>query len=464
MSLTLETIARDTRPCVKQGADVLMRHPLAFPQSRRCKDIIWMVVFFASAVGVPVTGIICLPSDYRKPMAFYVVCLAISVSIVTSMALAILWIRLLRTCSFIIVWFSLLFIPNVLVVGSIVMMLKGQASTLAGVALMCVAFMMYCCILICFNRFIPFTASVLKEVATIISRYSGLIVVASVGVIAIIIWCVFCILTMSMVMRYEKSAQAKSFAFAHLYYFGVSVVFVWGSAIFQNVTHVTNCGVVGRALFGLPESVCRSLLVAVTTSFGSICFGSLIVAFIEVIEMMMKAVGRDTRDRNTVQKLILGVIEFMFACIRPIIVAFDYFAYVQVSLRGFSFLQSVKATYALCTVKNVYAITSYSLVGLVVALGSLLCGIGGGLMNMLVGHFAADRYHDQFILVTNLNMFNFLFGMVFGLLVATIVLRIIMSGFATVLVCWAEDETMLSRDSQLQTLERLFSDRSLCLF
>lgn len=73
------------------------------------------------------------------------------------------------------------------------------------------------------------------------------------------------------------------------------------------------------------DSFCR----ATTYSFGSICFGSFLVALVQAL----RALANMAREHNDMQ-LLLCIVECILACIQGIIEYFNQWAYVYVGLYG----------------------------------------------------------------------------------------------------------------------------------
>ena len=101
----------------------------------------------------------------------------------------------------------------------------------------------------------------------------------------------------------------------------------------QSSVHVTVAGTVGHWWFEPAEanSFCSSavnsaFIRTVTTSFGSICFGSMIVALLETLRMLARA-ARDNDDGNAI---LLCLAECILSCLASIM---EYFNKV----RGCSF-------------------------------------------------------------------------------------------------------------------------------
>merc|ERR1739848_361395 len=94
---------------------------------------------------------------------------------------------------------------------------------------------------------------------------------------------------------------------------------------------------------------------------------------------------RRNNNGNTVTQIVLCLLDCLISCIRDMVEAFSYFAYVQVAMRGLSFWSSAKVTFTLCKWDNLFALVGTTLVGNVCAMGSLMCGLLSGLVGYLVG-------------------------------------------------------------------------------
>merc|ERR1711988_2022292 len=71
-------------------------------------------------------------------------------------------------------------------------------------------------------------------------------------------------------------------------YFGLLVAFYWGLQVTKNISHTVTVGAVGSWWFRPDDgnAVGGSLHRACTTSLGSICFGSLLVAVLRALEQL----------------------------------------------------------------------------------------------------------------------------------------------------------------------------------
>jgi len=453
----LDLLTEDSRPAVQAGGEILRIQREPFPDRRPCRDVLFAALFLVVATGLGVVawmetrGFTFKGTDFGqhddKKMPVQSVCVAIAVSCVASFVLSLLFVWLTRAMTKIVVWAALLLTPVIYVAAAVSIFFflpdRQRALLLAGVLAAC-AVLQLLCVLFCWAKYIPLTIEILEPVAGVLSKKFNLAFVALGGLVTSVVWTFLCAAATIGVYDRMSKAQRKcddenmetcSLGKFYAFYFVFLVGLYWGATIVQNVCHVTNCGIFGRWYFGRRESVCSSFTAAVTTSFGSICLGSLIVAVVQAVEMSLRNARRNSD--NVVSTIILCALECVVACIRGIIEAFSYFAYVQVAIRGLGFISSAKATFALCKYRNVYLIVSCCLVGNVVFLGSLLCGIGAGLIGAVVGmQFHPDGADEDSLAATD--TVNVIFGFLMGVIVSTMILNVLRSGFATIVVCWAE--------------------------
>merc|ERR1712039_958758 len=100
-----------------------------------------------------------------------------------------------------------------------------------------------------------------------------------------------------------------------------------------------------------------SFAVAMTTSFGSICFGSFLIATIRALEITVRQMRVDQQQEgNLTCCVILLVLECIISCIGDMMEYFSEWAYVQVAVRGCSFMDAVRITFSMCSCANVKTI------------------------------------------------------------------------------------------------------------
>jgi len=456
-------------PAVRAGGAILGEAPEVFPATRKCRDVLWSFLFVA------LLGVLCyfayteskgwsfdshaFMPDAKKAGLKAVLAAMIS-SVIAACLLSVFFLVTIRCCTKLIVWVTLLFTPTLSLLFAVSFIafpkfwnFEDKNTGLISCALLAVpALLMLTSYCMCWRKLIDFTAKVLYAVAGVLEQHLGLCVVALVSLLCSVAWAILCTTAAVAISdRLIKNqhdcdnnpASDKCIGEGTFYglYALTSMIFAWGVTVFQNVGHTTNCGVFGRWYFNKPASVRSSLWVSLTTSFGSICLGSLIVAFVSALEATLRAFRRNN-ERNTVVTIVLCVLDCLLSCIRDMMEAFSYFAYVQVANRGLSFWSSAKVTFALCKWDNVFALVATTLVGNVCALGSLMCGLLSGLVGYIVGakFVPQDLSKDE---VSNIHVVSIVSAIILGVVAARTILNVLRSGFATIVVCWAENKEAL---------------------
>merc|ERR1712039_722818 len=118
----------------------------------------------------------------------------------------------------------------------------------------------------------------------------------------------------------------------------------------------------------------NGLRVATTTSLGSICFGSFLIAIVRAMEQMARQVRRDAQaDCNIVLFIVALILECVTSCIGDILEYFNDWAYVQCAVRGVSFINAARITYSMMTCANVQYIIQDLLLNSLASSGALFC-------------------------------------------------------------------------------------------
>jgi len=108
--------------------------------------------------------------------------------------------------------------------------------------------------------------------------------------------------------------------------------------VFQNTIHVAIAGVVSTWWFAPQDanSFCSlaikdSFVRATTTSFGSICFGSLLVAIVETLKALVENVRQDS-ERDGCEAFLLCIVDCLLGCLEDMLEYFNKFAYIYVGM------------------------------------------------------------------------------------------------------------------------------------
>lgn len=209
--------------------------------------------------------------------------------------------------------------------------------------------------------------------------------------------------------------------------------FYWTQQVIQNIVHVTVAGTVGTWWFSPEEanSCCSSairgsLFRAVTYSFGSICFGSLIVAIIQALKEM----ARQSRESGD---MLACCAECLLGCLESIAEYFNKWAYVFVGLYGYSFMKAGKEVINLFRERGWTTIITDYLIDRVLMMVSVGNGILMGILAIFVTSFNGMDFSGIGGLFT-----PFLIGLITGMVLTSVLMSIVSSAVNTIIVCYAE--------------------------
>jgi hypothetical protein len=214
----------------------------------------------------------------------------------------------------------------------------------------------------------------------------GLAVVAYAFMALALAWSVFWAIGLGDLLN--TVGQGILFLFLLSYY--------WTHQVLQNIVHVTNAGVVGT-WFLMPEeaSTCwapalgDSWMRAMTYSFGSICFGSFLVALVQALRAM-RHLARENDDFN----FLVCLIDCILACIQGIIEYLNKWAYVYVGLYGYSYLEAGRNVITLFQNKGWTAIITDDLTDNVLTMVSVGIGLVAGIVGWILGKMDGNLFAD----------------------------------------------------------------------
>jgi hypothetical protein len=172
------------------------------------------------------------------------------------------------------------------------------------------------------------------------------------------------------------------------------VSYYWTHQVLQNTVHVTSAGVIGTWWF-VPEeaSTCFSTALtesftrATTYSFGSICFGSLLVAIVQALRHLQHHL-RGNDDFN----FLICIVDCLLACLEAIIEYLNKWAYIYVGLYGYSYIEAGKNVITLFQNKGWTAIITDDLVENVLFMLSVGIGLATGLIGLIMGKMDGDLF------------------------------------------------------------------------
>jgi len=206
--------------------------------------------------------------------------------------------------------------------------------------------------------------------------------------------------------------------------------------VIVNVVHATVAGSIATWYFNPagstpPNPTLASFKRSMTTSFGSICLGSLIVAFVRTLRFMVEG-GRKS-EVNFIRCMAVCIL----SCLDAILVYFNTYAFAEMAIYGKSYMESGKNAWELMKTRGIDMIVNDNLISGVVFFGSLLNGL-------MCSGFAALL--TRFVLLESAWGLWALIAFFVGTTMAMCAMEAVLSGTVTIFVCIAEDPAALTEN------------------
>jgi len=162
---------------------------------------------------------------------------------------------------------------------------------------------------------------------------------------------------------------------------------IWSLQVFGNLGAVTTAGTVGKWWFeaegsdsrsGCCGDACDAAKRSMTTSFGSICFGSLLVAIIRTLEQIAESAKNDNDG-----EILLCLVSCILGCIGDILEYFNKWAYVYVGLYGYSYIDAGKNVVTLFKARGFSSVITDNLASRAISIFALVLSIVGGSFGLI---------------------------------------------------------------------------------
>jgi len=291
---------------------------------------------------------------------------------------------------------------------------------------------------------IAFAKEMLRAVVDVSNEFPATTATAFMSLLLLLAWYVAWVATLFFVQSFKPAV-----AYALSLYLVFS--FYWVAQVIKNVTHVTVSGLYASVYFlrgnGLPfpdTPTLDSFRRASTTSLGSICLGSLLVALLEFARTMIRLM------RGNGSNWVAIIADCLLGCIESLLRWFNKYAFAQVAIYGKTFCQAASATWELIQTHGIEALVNDNIISFVLSAG---CLAGGAIAAALSGGIAYVVVHDYWLLC---GVLGFIIGFTMFLMPA----EVIESGTATYFVCFAQDPQVL-RTTNPELYQRLVTTYNL---
>eukprot|EP01083_Nonionella_stella_P304990 1062246_1 len=224
---------------------------------------------------------------------------------------------------------------------------------------------------------IPLATVMLKVSAKILTKHYQPIYVAFFMIFVSTLWTV--VWALATIALFEGTEHGGGLVFVMV------LSYYWSSNVAMNLILVTAAGVAATWFSspGAPSPTKNSFIRASTTSFGSICFGSFIIAVVQALKFMVNQ-ARNNQDGNA---FVLCLVDCLLSCLETVIEYVNTFAFARVAIYGIPYWQAAKETWQLFRARGFDVLANDDLTGWVLGLGALL----GGILAAVVGGFWANR-------------------------------------------------------------------------
>lgn len=307
--------------------------------------------------------------------------------------------------------------------------------------------MLYIC---CIRSRIAFASANLQVACKAVLSYPVIMITAITFTFVQIGWAlVWSLATYAAITHGEYVGEGEDYSAGKKFWVlvGMLLVFFWATFVCRNIVMVATAGTVSSWWHHSSQdrqamTTTRALLRALTLSFGSICFGSLIVSIIQTIRFILASLQHTLEKQgNAVAACLVGCIGCLVACIQKWVEYFNRFAYAYVGIYGYSFVSSGKRVCQLFASKGWSAIANDSLISNVLFFGKVVVGFlgaaaGWGVVVYGDSAWTANLSHPK----ASLGLSGFLIGYS----VTDVIMTVIDGAVATVFILFAEDPHSLS--------------------
>jgi len=307
--------------------------------------------------------------------------LQIFVAVLSGTVFTFVWLALVLRFAECIIKTSLIATPIVLGLVAIITMFS---SVVSGFILLLFAFFSAWYAYAVWNR-VEFAVACLKVVISVFKQLPSPLLFNLLMAAASIVILVFDFMIFVAVAYSAQTAGAQGFIIFLLY-----ALIYWHNIVTINVAHVTACSVMGAWLYNrsLDNVSLSSFKRAITTSFGSICFGALIEAVVRALSALLRHLERNAENQCTM--IVLCCLRCLINLIADIISYINSYAFVFVALYQESYLESAKDCWNMFKTRGCEAIVNDDLTTIPLYLGAMFLVCVVVVVGMVVDGLSAN--------------------------------------------------------------------------
>lgn len=418
-------------------------------------DSAFAIAFLAHVAGVAVwvagaaaTGGFSVPSQHRVSALLQVVrgghhheiiddqasheflMLLVLAGVLFALVWAGIWLVLLRAIPDKVVTASIISLPVICGVTTVLLFASGAVvmGCISAIGAVLAGIWVY----MVWDR-IDYTSHVVKATSTTYARSSGIFGVALCSVFAQAAWSLFWLAAVLPLCsgRFSGPLGAVMWPLLLLSYF-------WTCQVVGNILYMSCAGVIARWYYGLQgdDAVAKSTKQACTFSFGSICYGSLLIAVIQTLKALCQmAQEQAEQDENPAVQCCFCIVQAILGCIEDLVQIFNSFAFAYIAIYGMGFWDAGNQVHSLVEETGAEPMMHYSLINVVSLFGTLT---GGFFTSGLTGTLAF------MIGLSGGYVFGVAcLGFLTGLAVMSVISRMMEAGSIALFLCFVEEPNTL---------------------
>ncbi|KYQ99833.1 hypothetical protein DLAC_03784 [Tieghemostelium lacteum] len=419
-----------------------------FPEKPPYRDLMFHILFYLNIVGVILLYIVSLSKDvlvyeyinssessdsysttYDTSADYSMTILGLcALSVCYSLAFIFVWMKLAsKYPKQLITW---TFIGNFILCG-IILVLYIVFFNLVMVVIMAIVMVVNLLFFFMWRKRIEFTGTLLTNTTHLLSNFPGAYRVAYGSLVVSLTWFTL----------WGLAFQRSILVYEGYTFYGVSIYLVfslyWVGNVIKNVVHTTVAGLFSSWYFlagnqmGMPSNPTMGALKrSMTTSFGSIAFGSLLLAIISTLRYISNMLQN---SKNGILVLIGCFFNCILAIMQSVLAFFNTYNFAMIAIYGESYCDSGKRTVELFTHRLGSLLVNDDFISVCLSFSALLGGAVGGIFGLIATKIIYDS----------------LLGGVFVFFVCFIVilmaLEIVYSGVVTLFVCFMMDPNILAQ-------------------
>ncbi|EGC40103.1 hypothetical protein DICPUDRAFT_147125 [Dictyostelium purpureum] len=210
----------------------------------------------------------------------------------------------------------------------------------------------------------------------------------------------------------------------------------WTFQVIKNTLHTTISGLFATWYFqsgpngeGMPPNpTLNSFRRATTTSFGSICFGSLVIAVIQTLRYITQLM---MNNKNGLIRVIGLILNILLGIMEAVLSFFNIYVFTHVAIYGESYVASAKRCGNLFAERLGSTIINDNFIGTTISISAFAAALLLSVIGSLIGYGFQGAFYGGIL------------TFVFGLLVIVSSLEVVYSGVVSLFVCYVLNPSIL---------------------